>query len=398
MNEKLNIQTIPLSKLNPAKYNARKDLKPTDPEYKKIKASINGFGYLVPIVWNEVTGNIVGGHQRYKILKASGATEADVEVVHIENEDDEKALSLALNKATGAWEPQALADLLNELQLSGYNTDKTAFDAPEIDMLFSIVYDKNVINDEIDQIDQNLGDIEPIVEPGDVWTLGRHRLMCGDSSNPENMLLLFGKTKANLIVCDRTISSANAGLTMKYAAEHAVNGCSAYVFYDERDEYEGLIVREAFWNAGFYMSGVCIWDKGIPRNDGLYYRSTHETILYGWLPTGAHRWYADRKQTTIWDFKCENPTIKPVMLLAYPIKNSSAPNSVIADIGGTAGSVMLACEQLRRRCFAMEEDPKRATIAILRFAKFTEKTDEIKLYRNGVAHNFYIGELLRRED
>ena len=164
----------------PAKYNPRKDLKPGDPAYEKIKRSLHEFGYVDPVIWNEVTGNIVGGHQRYKVLTAEGATEIDCVVVHIENPQEEKALNIALNKAVGEWEPVALADLLNDLKLSGYDVDATGFDAAEIDDLFSKVHDKDVKDDDCD-IDPE--QIEPFVQPGDIWLLGRHRMLCGDSTS-----------------------------------------------------------------------------------------------------------------------------------------------------------------------------------------------------------------------
>ena len=144
MNTNLNMRTMPIEMLKPAKYNPRKDLKPGDLAYEKIKRSLHDFGYVDPIVWNEVTGNIVGGHQRYKVLKAEGATEVDCVVVHIENPSDEKALNIALNKATGDWEPTALADLLQDLQSAGYDLGATGFDAAEVDDLFSKVHDKDV--------------------------------------------------------------------------------------------------------------------------------------------------------------------------------------------------------------------------------------------------------------
>ncbi len=166
MNTNLNMQTMPIDKLKPAKYNPRKDLKPGDPAYEKIKRSLHDFGYVDPIVWNEVTGNIVGGHQRYKVLKAEGAHEVDCVVVHIENPADEKALNIALNKATGDWEPVALAELLQDLQLSGYDLGATGFDAAEVDDLFSKVHDKDVHDDDCD-IDPE--QVTPYVQPGDVF-------------------------------------------------------------------------------------------------------------------------------------------------------------------------------------------------------------------------------------
>ena len=174
MNTQMNLQRISVDCLKPAKYNPRKDLKPGDPAYEKIKRSLHEFGYVDPVIWNEVTGNIVGGHQRYKVLTAEGATEIDCVVVHIENPQEEKALNIALNKAVGEWEPVALADLLNDLKLGGYDVDATGFDAAEVDDLFSKVHDKNVKDDDCD-IDPE--QVEPFVQPGDIWLLGKHRMM-----------------------------------------------------------------------------------------------------------------------------------------------------------------------------------------------------------------------------
>ena len=170
MNTNLNMKRMPIDRLKPAKYNPRKDLKPGDPAYEKIKRSLHDFGYVDPIVWNEVTGNIVGGHQRYKVLVNEGATEVDCVVVHIENPQDEKALNIALNKATGDWEPTALADLLQDLQLSGYDLGATGFDAAEVDDLFSKVHDKDVHDDDCDIDPEEVRDEDPAnpEDPDDV--------------------------------------------------------------------------------------------------------------------------------------------------------------------------------------------------------------------------------------
>ena len=189
-NAEMNIKKVPISMLKPAKYNPRKDLKPGDPAYEKIKRSMNDFGYVDPIIWNEVTGNIVGGHQRYKVLKAEGAKEIMCVVVHIENPDDEKALNVVLNKATGDWEPVALADLLSELKENGYDLDSTGFDAAEIDDLFSNVHDKDVKEDDFD-VDA-AAEADAFVQPGDIWLLGKHRLMCGDSTDAAQVASLMG--------------------------------------------------------------------------------------------------------------------------------------------------------------------------------------------------------------
>ena len=387
METTMNLQRIAVEKLKPAKYNPRKDLKPGDPAYEKIKRSLKEFGYVDPVIWNEVTGNIVGGHQRYKVLVAEGATEIDCVVVHIENPQEEKALNIALNKAVGEWEPVALADLLSDLQQSGYELGATGFDPAEVDDLFSQVHDKEVKEDECD-IDPD--EVTPFVQPGDIWTLGRHRMMCGDSTNDADVNALMDGVKANLVVTDppynvsyesadgKTIQNDNMAdgqfyefllAAFRNMAAHMAEGGSAYIFHADT---EGLNFRRAFKDAGFHISGVCVWVKESLVLGRSPYQWQHEPVLFGWLPNGKHKWFADRKQTTVWHFSKpkrskEPPTMKPIQLLAYPIKNSSAPNGVVMDLFGGSGSTLIACEQTDRLCRTMELDPKYASAIVLRF-------------------------------
>ena len=300
MNTNLNMRTMPIEMLKPAKYNPRKDLKPGDPAYEKIKRSLHDFGYVDPIVWNEVTGNIVGGHQRYKVLKAEGAHEVDCVVVHIENPADEKALNIALNKATGDWEPVALAELLQDLQLSGYDLGATGFDAAEVDDLFSKVHDKDVHDDDCD-IDPDK--LTPYVQPGDIWTLGRHRMMCGDSTDPDTVDLLMDGVKANLVVTDPHYNVAYESAdgkkiqndsmadeqfflfllaAFKNMAAHIAEGGSAYIFHADT---EGLNFRRAFKESGFHISGVCIWVK----NSLVLGRSPYSRCNFAGAPAPAWR-------------------------------------------------------------------------------------------------------------
>lgn len=335
----MDIQKIPVAKLNPAKYNPRKDLKPGDPEYEKLKKSIETFGYVEPVIWNKRTGNIVGGHQRLKILLEQGAAEVDCVVVDMD-ETQEKALNVALNKVSGDWDLPKLADLINELDEAMFNIDLTGFDAAEIEDLFSKVHDKDVQDDDFDA-DKALEEIEnPISRPGDIWLLGKHRLICGDSTDPAVIATLMDGKKANLCVTDppynvnytagseneRTIKNdhmedENFYKFLLAAFKNIFNalddGAAVYVFHADT---EGLNFRKAFKEVGFHLANVCIWAKQslvLGRSD---YQWQHEPILYGWKPTGRHRWYADRKQTTIWNFdrptKSElHPTMKPVPLV-----------------------------------------------------------------------------------
>lgn len=389
MNTDMKLQKVPVEKLKPAKYNPRKDLKPGEPAYEKIKRSMATYGYVDPVIWNEVTGNIVGGHQRYKVLVAEGVKEIDCVVVHIENPLDEKALNIALNKAVGEWEPKALADLLSDLQLSGYDLGATGFDAAEVDDLFSKVHDKDVKDDNCD-IDAD--ELQPFVQEGDVWTLGRHRMVCGDSTLPENLALLMNGNKANLVVTDPPYNVSIVGRTkdaltiqnddmedgkfydfllsaFRTFVPHLAEGASAYIFHADT---EGLNFRRAFKEAGFHISGVCIWVKNTMVLGRSPYQWQHEPVLYGWLPNGKHKWFSDRKQTTIWKYDRPtqsklHPTMKPLPLLAYPIKNSSAPNAIVLDTFGGSGSTLMACEQTDRICYTMELDTRYATVIVERF-------------------------------
>ena len=402
MNTSMNIRKISVDQLKPAKYNPRKDLKPGDPAYEKIRRSLHEFGYVDPVIWNEVTGNIVGGHQRYKVLVAEGATEIDCVVVHIENKQEEKALNIALNKAVGEWEPVALADLLSDLKISGYDLDITGFDAAEVDDLFSQVHDKDVHDDDCD-IDPE--QIEPFVQFGDIWMLGKHRMMCGDATSEEDVVRLMDGDSANLVVTDPPYNVAYESAdgkkiqndsmadgqfyefllaAFRNMTAHMAEGGSAYIFHADT---EGLNFRRAFKEAGFHISGVCIWVKNSLVLGRSPYQWQHEPVLFGWLPNGKHRWFADRKQSTIWNFdkpkrSKEHPTMKPIPLLAYPIKNSSAPNSIVLDLFGGSGSTLMACEQTDRICRTMELDPRYATAIVMRFAN-DYGTENIRLLRNG---------------
>ncbi len=403
MQTEMNLQRILVEKLKPAKYNPRKDLKPGDAQYEKIKRSLREFGYVDPIIWNEVSGNIVGGHQRYKVLTAEGATEIDCVVVHIENPADEKALNIALNKATGDWEPVALAELLSDLQSGGYDLGATGFDAAEIDDLFSKVHDKDVTDDDCD-IDPEA--ITPFVQKGDMWLLGKHRMICGDSTNPADVDLLMGDVRANLVVTDppynvayeskdgKTIQNDNMGdsafyefllAAFKNMAAHMAEGGSAYIFHADT---EGLNFRRAFKEAGFHISGVCIWVKNSLVLGRSPYQWQHEPVLFGWLPNGTHRWFSDRKQSTIWNYdkprrSAAHPTMKAIPLLAYPIKNSSAPNGIVLDLFGGSGSTLIACEQTDRICFTAEIDERYASVIVQRYIEQIGSTAGIKVLRDG---------------
>lgn len=403
MKQDMIIRKVPVTDINPAEYNPRKDLKPGDPAYEKLKRSMTEFGYVEPIIWNEETGNIVGGHQRYKVLAAEGHTEVECVIVKMSPER-EKALNVALNKVTGDWEFEALADLIKDLEAQDFDVTLTGFDAAEIEDLFSQVHDKDATDDDYD-VNKALEEAA-FVKPGDVWLLGRHRLLCGDATKAEDVEKLMGGKKANLVLTDPPYNvdfESASGLKIqndkqdndtfysfllaafKNMAEHTAPGGSIYVFHADT---EGLNFRKAFNEAGFHLSGVCIWKKNSLVLGRSPYNWIHEPILFGWLRGGKHRWFTGRSETTVWNYdkpkkNGEHPTMKPVPLLCYPIKNSSQVNGIVMDLFGGSGSTLIACEQIDRICYTLELDPKYATVIVKRYIEQAGSEEDVYVLREG---------------
>ena len=395
------IQTLPVDKLVPADYNPRKDLKPGDPEYEKLKRSLSEFGYVEPVIWNKTTGHVVGGHQRLKVLIDTGITEVECVVVEMDTEK-EKALNIALNKINGEWDKDKLALLITDLQGADFDVSLTGFDAPELDALFKDAQRAGVQDDDFD-VDAALK--EPaITKPGDLWLLGKHRLICGDSTKRDVLDLLMAGKQANLVVTDPPYNIDYEGKAGKIKNDNMTdsafyefllasfqnmeasmaNDASIYVFHADT---EGLNFRRAFSDAGFYLSGTCIWKKQSLVLGRSPYQWRHEPVLFGWKKKGKHEWYADRKQTTIWEFdkpkqNADHPTMKPVELLAYPILNSSMANCVVLDPFGGSGSTLIACEQTDRVCRMIELDEKYCDVIVRRAVEQLNGSADVFLIRN----------------
>lgn len=395
-------QTLGLDALQPAAYNPRKKLKPGDKEYEKIKNSILEFGYVEPIIVNyDMT--VIGGHQRLTVLRDLGYTEAQCVVLHIEDENKVKALNIALNKITGAWNEQLLADLLVDLRAVDFNTDLTGFEAPEIEQLFSKVHNKKIKEDDFD-VDAELKRTT-MAKAGDLWLLGRHKVLCGDSTLPDNFATLMGGDRANLVLTDPPYNvnvEESAGSIKndnmpdedfyKFLFAAFVNmeqsmapDASIYVFHADS---KGLIFRQAFKDAGFYLSGCCIWKKNSLVLGRSPYQWQHEPCLFGWKQGGKHMWYSDRKQTTIWEYdrpraSKDHPTMKPVALMAYPIQNSTMSNCIVLDPFLGSGSTLIACEETGRICYGIELDEKFVDVIVRRYAEHAGSTDNISVVRDG---------------
>ena len=393
---------MPISKLNPAEYNPRKQLKSGDKEYESIKQSIEEFGFADPVVVNSDM-TIIGGHQRLTVAAALGYTEIPCAIVDVDK-TQEKALNIALNKITGEWNKELLADLIKELQDADFDMGKTGFEPPEIEQLFNSVHDKKITEDDFD-IDAELQ--KPCVaKTGDIWLLGKHRVICGDSILPETYERLMDKVRANMVLTDPPYNvnvEETAGKIKndnmadedfyKFLFAAFVNmeqsmeaDASIYVFHADT---QGLNFRKAFTDAGFYLSGCCIWKKNALVLGRSPYQWQHEPCLFGWKKDGKHQWYSDRKQTTIWEYdrpksSKEHPTMKPIALMAYPIQNSCMSNCIVLDPFLGSGSTLIACEQTGRICYGIELDEKFVDVIVNRYIEQRGSLEDIFVLRNNM--------------
>ncbi|MFA6845926.1 MAG: site-specific DNA-methyltransferase [Sphaerochaetaceae bacterium] len=403
----MKIETIKIDALIPADYNPRKDLKPGDPEYEKLKCSVEQFGYVEPVIWNKATGRVVGGHQRIKVLKELWLTELECVVVELDD-DKEKALNIALNKISGEWDKEKLALLITDLQGADFDISLTGFEPAEIDDLFKGSMKDRIKDDDFD-VDAELQ--KPAISRlGDLWSLGRHRLVCGDSTKAETFGLLMNGAKANLVVTDPPYNVDYKGAAGKIKNDNLkddtfhqflldsfinmeaamADDASIYVFHADT---EGLNFRKAFSEAGFYLSGTCIWKKQSLVLGRSPYQWQHEPVLFGWKKKGTHQWYTGRKETTIWEFdkpkkNSDHPTMKPIALIAYPIMNSSMSNTLVLDPFGGSGSTLIACEQTDRSCSTIELDEKYCDVIIKRFIEQVGSSDKVSVLRGGLVYSY----------
>lgn len=393
--------------LIPADYNPRKDLKPGDKEYEKLKRSINEFGYVDPLIWNKRTSRLVGGHQRLKVLKDMGIDEVDVVVVDMD-EEKEKALNVALNKISGDWDKDKLMLLITDLQGEDFDVSLTGFDPEELEDLFKDDMKDGVKDDNFD-VDKELKK-PTMTKAGDLWQLGEHRLLCGDSTKEESYDLLMAGKQANLVITDPPYNVNYQGSAGKIKNDNMkddafyqfllaaftnmeksmADDASIYVFHADT---EGLNFRKAFSDAGFYLSGTCIWVKQSLVLGRSPYQWRHEPILFGWKKKGKHCWYAGRKESTIWEFdkpkkNKDHPTMKPIPLLAYPIMNSSMTNSIVLDPFGGSGSTLIACEQTKRICRTIELDEKFCDVIVKRYIEQVGSAKYVKVVRDGLTYGY----------
>src|SRR5574344_2320426 len=396
------LEQVPIDKLVPYARNARTHSKE---QIAQLRASLREFGFVSPAVI-DADYNILVGHGRIEAARAEGYE--NVPCVFAENltEAQKRAYILADNQLAlnAGWDEEMLSVELSDLQNSAFDLSLLGFGADELEKLLNGDADKDVKDDDFD-LTAAL-EKASFVERGDIWTVGKHRLMCGDATSADDVNLLMDGKSANLILTDPPYGvsfKASDGLTIendslkgeefynfllaafKNMTDHLEKGGAAYCFHADT---EGLTFRKAFIDAGFHLAGVCIWVKNslvLGRSD---YQWQHEPILYGFLQNGKHNWYSDRKQTTIWNFdkpkRNENhPTSKPLDLLGYPLKNSSQENSIVHDTFGGSGSTLMAADQANRICYTMELDEKYASVILRRYVDGTGDSENVYVVRNG---------------
>ena len=403
-NKTTHMEMVAVEKLVPYVNNARTH---SPEQITKLRSSLREFGFINPVIIDKDYG-VIAGHGRLMAAKEEGIKEVPCVLVDYLTEAQKKAYIIADNRFAqdAGWDEELLRIEIESLQAEAFDVSLTGFEDQEIADLFAGDNDTGAEDDDFDLNDAL--EKAAFVERGDIWTVGRHRLMCGDATSADDVAALMDGKKANLVVTDPPYNVAfesSDGLSIKNdkmagdkfyefllsafknMADHLEKGGAAYVFHADT---EGLNFRKAFIDAGFHLSGCCIWVKNsmvLGRSD---YQWQHEPVLYGFLQNGKHFWSfkAGRSQTTIWNFdkpkKNKNhPTSKPLDLLAYPIGNSSQENAVVIDTFGGSGSTLMTCEQTNRICFMMELDEKYASVILRRYVEDTGDEENVFVIRDG---------------
>ena len=398
------MKLVPIDKLVPYVNNARTH---SAEQINKLRSSLREFGFINPVI---IDGNfgIIAGHGRVMAAKEEGIKEVPCVLVDYLTEAQKKAYILADNRFAldAGWDEELLKLEIESLQGADFDVSLTGFDQTEIDKLFDVGQD--VKDDDFD-VEEELKK-PAMTRLGDLWILGNHRLYCGDSTKKETYDILMDGKKANLVVTDPPYNVNYEGNAGKIKNDNMTNDAfyqflfdsfmnmekvmaddaSIYVFHADT---EGLNFRKAFSDAGFYLSGTCIWKKQSLVLGRSPYQWQHEPVLFGWKKKGKHQWYTGRKESTIWEFdkpkkNADHPTMKPVPLIAYPIMNSSMSNCIVLDPFGGSGSTLIACEQTKRICYIVELDEKYCDVIVKRFIEQAGTDGSVSLVREGKTHKY----------
>lgn len=393
------MELVSIDKLIPYVNNARTH---SADQVNKLRSSLREFGFINPVIIDR-DFNVIAGHGRILAAKEENIKEVPCVYVDYLTPAQKKAYILADNRMAmdAGWDEDLLRIEIESLKAEDFDVSLAGFDEKEIADLFA--EDKEAEDDGFD-LSKAL-DEAAFVEQGDRWHVGRHTLFCGDATKKEDVDALLGGATANMCSIDPPYGvnfKSQGGLQIQNDSlkddefreflersfenikDHLVPGGCMYVFHaDSLTE----IFREAF-KKYFHLSAVCVWVKNalVPGWGDYQYR--HEPVLYGYLENAKHKYYGDRKQTTVWEFKKQttfhdHPTSKPLDLMNYPIGNSSQENGIVLDTFGGSGSTLIACEQMNRICYTMELDPKYASVILRRYVDDGGDPSDVYVERNG---------------
>ena len=399
MNTTERFEKVCIDKLIPYARNARTHSKE---QIKQLRASLREFGFVNPCIIDK-DYNIIAGHGRVMAAKEEGIESVPCVFAEHLTDAQKRAYILADNRLAlnAGRDDEMLSVELSDLQASAFDLSLLGFSDAEMNKLMGGM--ENAKDDDFD-VDAELQK-STLSKSGDLWLLGNHRLVCGDSTKPETHALLMDGKTANLVVTDPPYNVNYEGSAGKIKNDHMAGDtfyqflldaftqmekvmaqdASIYVFHADT---EGLNFRKAFTEAGFYLSGTCIWKKQSLVLGRSPYQWQHEPVLFGWKKSGKHAWFSDRKQSTIWEFdkprkNGDHPTMKPIPLLAYPIVNSSMTGCIVLDPFGGSGSTLIACEQTGRVCRMAELDEKFCDVIVRRFIKQVGTDKDVYLSRGG---------------
>jgi len=399
MNTTERFEKVNIDRLVPYARNARTHSKE---QILQLRASLREFGFVNPVIVDKDL-NVIAGHGRILAAKEEGIVEVPCVFAEHLTEAQKRAYIIADNRLAlnAGWDDEMLSVEIADLQGADFDISLLGFNDAELNKLLGTVED--VKDDDFD-VESELAK-PAVTQPGDLWILGQHRVVCGDSTKAETFSLLMDGKPANLVVTDPPYNVNYEGTAGKIKNDNMADqkfyqllldaftltekamarDASIYVFHADT---EGFNFRKAFKDAGFYLSGTCIWKKQSLVLGRSPYQWQHEPVLFGWKKTGKHAWYSDRKQSTIWEFdkprkNTDHPTMKPVPLVAYPILNSSMTGCIVLDPFGGSGSTLIACEQTGRICHTVELDEKFCDVIVKRYIEFKNSEAGVFLVRGG---------------
>lgn len=411
-------EKVHIDKLVPYARNARTHSKE---QVMELRASLREFGFVTPVLVDE-NYTILAGHGRVRAAKEEGINEVPCVFANQLTDAQKKAYILADNRLAlnAGWDNEMLAVELADLQGEAFDIGLLGFDDKELEKLLG-----NNEEAEDDDFDVDAELEKPCFSrPGDIWKLGRHRVICGDSTDPNIYTSLLGDVKVNLVCTDPPylvafenksgkIQNDNLGdeegyKFLKSAMDNFHNAmakdASIYVFYATS---KARVFHDAFEDAGFKVGAGLVWKKDrlvLTRTDWKY---IHEPIIFGWRKDGKHIWYGDQKQTTVFEFSrikdsekdgCGHPTSKPVPLIAYLIKQCTQTNGIVLDGFLGSASTLIACEQLERSCYGVELEPKFVDVAVNRYiAAHDGSAQDVVLIRGGKEYSYEESQAMMEE-